>query len=113
MNLWRNICNYVWWKPLEILYFEGPLLFGYGFWCNKNKADICADLTGIPSTHWLINEGPCTDLLENHFNAFAYGVTIFTYFGTIGVLLCGCVFRTCFLRPFIRCLSSGLQERQR
>lgn len=102
--LLQKAIDFLWWKPLEILYFQGPLLFGYGFWCGKNKVDVCAELTEVPAAHW--SSSPytmeiCESLLENHYNAFAYGVTFLGYFIVVGCTVCGVLFQTCCLRPII------------
>ena len=62
--------------PLEILYFHGPKLFGYGFQEGVSAETICSEMTGVRSEFWTQTSesfAECEALLKRKFYAFAIG----------------------------------------
>ena len=97
-----NIYDILWGDRLQNLYFSGPSIYNYGFWANKNRCDICAELTSVPAIHWEENFAQCNLTLDNHFRAFETGVNMVLYltFGItfISLSLCHCM----IIRPLTR-----------
>jgi hypothetical protein len=100
-----DVLDYIWRRPLKILYFGGPSLLGYGFWTGRNTEDICAELTQVTSTHWLqggVEE--CSRLLEHHFDAFYIGSNALIVFGGLLTVICMCLCHCFFVRPITRAI---------
>jgi hypothetical protein len=67
--------------PLEILYFHGPKLWGYGFYEGGRKETICSEVTGVRSGFWSDSQESfteCEDLLRRKFHAFVIGFVAIT-----------------------------------
>jgi len=60
--------------PLRRLYFEGPDVYGYGWWGGRAAPDICAQLTNVDAAFWTRNPDDCRTLLERKFVAFCLGM---------------------------------------
>lgn len=89
-------------EPLQMLYFSGPALHGYGFWEGKAPADACAELTHTPSHFWVANSGECIALLNRHFDGFYVGFIVFLYCLALYTLLTHVWFRIMIMRPALR-----------
>lgn len=73
--------------PLMELYFNGPGLYGYGFWSGKTTQHICAELTGVPEDHWINNTNVCLVLIQRQFEAFLVFIYFIIYILIIYILL--------------------------
>lgn len=89
-------------EPLQMLYFSGPALHGYGFWEGKAPADACAELTHTPSHFWVVNSGECIALLNRHFDGFYVGFIVLVYCVAVYTLLTHVWFRIMIMRPALR-----------
>ena len=58
-------------EPLRALYFDGPDLYGHGFWGGRNPEDICAQLSSVPADTWKNRmSDECQSMLERKFRSF-------------------------------------------
>jgi len=55
--------------PLQRLYFQGPRLFGYGFWKGASQHDICAALTNHNSEFWAQHSDACAQIVRRDFQS--------------------------------------------
>lgn len=69
LSLLRLAYSYCIVRPLAVLYLHGPILRGFGMWGGAAPADICAQLTGVRSDHWLRHEDECLAHIRQHFDA--------------------------------------------
>lgn len=71
-----DLIRILWYDPIEKLYWYGPIWFG------QEKADICSQLTQVPSSHWMKEVGKenCELLLKKKFDSFYIGFNSFIYF---------------------------------
>lgn len=60
-------------QPIAYAYINGPA--SLGGWVGMEAADICAELSGFPSTHWLKNEEECIERIRQKFTA----ITVFVW----------------------------------
>ena len=69
--MWSQICSQIWntlfVHPLRRLYLEGPAPL---FWQSQPKADICAQLSGVPSKFWDTNLLECENTINVKFHSF-------------------------------------------
>ena len=56
--------------PLFQLYLSGPSVHSVGFWEGRPKEEICATMTGVPSSHWSVNQSLCEELIMNRFESW-------------------------------------------
>lgn len=73
-------------RALEAVYWHGPSCGGYGFWNGKDPADICAQLTEIPASHWIQNMSVCKTKLYVQFTSFRITVGIILFLCVFGIL---------------------------
>ena|SRR3990167_6126580 len=69
--------------PLRTLYFEGPTLYGYGFWNGISPPEICSVITRTSVAMWTANADTileCNHIIAKHFHAFYILVLVFAYF---------------------------------
>lgn len=69
--------------PLKLLYFNGPSMWGIGFWEGKNYEEICSHLTNVQSSFWLHSfekQEMCLNIIEKKYNAFSISLLIIIYF---------------------------------
>jgi hypothetical protein len=52
-------------NPLRLIYMRGPAVKGYGFWNGQDAADVCAQLTKVPSSHWISHPVQCEQYIDN------------------------------------------------
>ena len=91
--------------PLRGLYRNGPAFQGYGFWAGAEDADVCAQLTNVPSNLWRSTPEQithCENLIERHFMSFAWLIFIGMYILFIYKVVVQLWFRYCVLRPAAR-----------
>ncbi len=94
--------------PLKYFYKTGPTWAGG--WQSKENADICAEITKVPSQFWELNNQQCTDAIDKHFLSIYALVKIIIY----GLLLYK-VFSVYFFRytvvfPLERALGKLLER---
>jgi hypothetical protein len=77
--------------PLMTLYFNGPQVGGYGFWEGLSYYEICAQLTGVGSHHWLQNGDECAGLVERKFAAFLVSCYFVAYLLFLQAVVRACV----------------------
>lgn len=87
--------------PLLLLYMHGPRFGSWGFWNGMDYWHICAEMSGVPSTHWLIPENgvTCYQLIYQRFYSFIVLLYVSLY---AAVLACLC----------LRCLKAIANVRQ-
>lgn len=94
--------------PLRALFERGPSWMGG--WQGRDRADICADLTGSPATFWLVHDVECDEIVEKRFQSFLVVVQISVYgylvFTMLGLLVRACIFRWTVTLPMERVLAS-------
>jgi len=73
--------------PLKRLYFDGPRLFGYGFWKGAPVHDICAQLTQHNSEFWKNNPDACREIVEKDFHSIVVLVETVGYFALLYVVI--------------------------
>jgi hypothetical protein len=56
-------------RPLAELYMKGPKLFGMGMWEGMDPIDICAEISGFPSSHWAMHEEECLEKIRSKFES--------------------------------------------
>jgi hypothetical protein len=62
-------------RPLRSLYVQSPSFWGLGGWAGKDVADVCAQLTNVPSTHWETSgSNECEHLVERRFQSFTASI---------------------------------------
>ena len=66
-------------KPFEYVYLHGPAPLG--FWQSLDRADICADLTNVPSGHWQSNMHECHALVARAMDSWIVvaGFSLYMY----------------------------------
>jgi hypothetical protein len=57
-------------RPLAKLFLNGPAWFGIGGWEGKQRTDICAELTKLPSDFWAQNMNTCELFIEKRFYSY-------------------------------------------
>lgn len=87
----RSLLYFVLEMPLLALYLGGP---GWlGGWSGRDISAVCADLTGVPETHWYINQWECERLVIRKFEAlliaFYFGLYLVALGWAIGVCIRG------------------------
>jgi hypothetical protein len=74
MRWWSSIIEWVRHvlvlAPLRALYLKGPSVGEYGFWGGAAPDDICAALTGSPSSFWRTSPLECERLIDARFESF-------------------------------------------
>ena len=101
----RLLSNCIWYcigLPLKILYFNGPSIYGFGFWEGRSGEDICSQLTNVDSAFWKENPSVCVDILDKKFGSFALSLGILVYFILLITFTKECLSRM-FLRRRRRC----------
>lgn len=82
--------------PLSKLYLYGPWMGGWGFWCGKSFADICASLTNTSADIWKIEQDACVDLINKNFYSILTVINVVGFylvlFGTSRYVLLKCLF---------------------
>lgn len=73
--------------PLRRLYFDGPRIYGYGFWKGAAAHDICASLTNHSSEFWLGHSAACQEIIAKDFNSIVVLVETIGYFAALYVLI--------------------------
>lgn len=81
-------------QPLMHVYLNGPQIAGYGCWESKNQADICAEMTGVSSDHWVGQVAACAELIERHFDIMMTLFYLILYLILLKVIITA-VFRLC------------------
>lgn len=94
-----------WKTPLRILYLHGPSLAGYGFWANKQSADICSEITSVSATHWQLQPEMCSVLIDDHFESFHVGVTSLVYFSSLFLVTIASICHCFCIRPITNKLT--------
>lgn len=56
--------------PLMAVYLEGPSVGQFGGWDGRPFYDICATLTNVPSSHWIVSRESCELLIFQRFESF-------------------------------------------
>ncbi len=69
--------------PLTLLYLQGPLLAGFGFYQGKSLIDICSVITKVEAAFWAQHTEKCNDLIYLQVNSFI----LTCHMSIIGVLL--------------------------
>jgi hypothetical protein len=97
--LFKSFVFYLVDQPLFNLYLNGPALGGYGFWEGKERAQMCAELTGVPEREWLNASDACESLIMRKFNALVVGIHFLSY-----LIVCSCLCcKTWSLCSFVVC----------
>lgn len=65
-------------RPLTILYLKGPKIYNIGMWSGADYQDICQELTGVSSSHWLSNPEHCVNVIQKRFDAVIIGIWFIT-----------------------------------
>jgi hypothetical protein len=89
-------------KPLQILYFQGPNIRGYGFWGGISEVDACAQLTGVSALVWSVQTKACAELLERNFVSFSTAVFIGAYVCALYSLARTALFHYFYVRPLMQ-----------
>jgi hypothetical protein len=99
--------------PLKQLYFQGPVLHGYGFWGGVATEDMCASMTpGTTAAFWFKNKDDCSHLVDLHFQSFLISVQTIIYLVTLYKLVNMFFFRTFVLRPALSQMQELLAHSQ-
>ena len=89
--------------PLHDLYFNGPLLYGYGFWGGTAKEEICTTLSpGTTAFFWRNNSDQCDSVLDMRFNAFKVAVKFGVYLLCVYRLIHWACFQLFVMRPMLK-----------
>lgn len=99
--------------PLKLLYYDGPLIMGFGGWQGIPKEDICSQLTKVPSTMWLGQIHNCTDLIERHFNSYLIAFFATIYFLFIYKIIAHLWFKYFILKPILQEIKLLYQSNSR
>ena len=70
-------------NPLKRLYYNGPRLYGYGFWRGVPLHDICASLTSYDSEFWQLHNQACLEIVEKDFNSMVVLFETVLYFAAL------------------------------
>ena len=90
-------------SPLRTLYFQGPLMAGYGFWAGAAKEDMCASLSpGTSAFFWSSNMTQCEALLQQRYTAFCVAIKFMLYLWALYRLVHWATFQLFVLRPVLR-----------
>jgi hypothetical protein len=99
-------------SPLRTLYFQGPLLAGYGFWAGASREDMCASLSpGTSAFFWSANAAQCEALLQQRYVAFCVAVKFILYLWALYRLLHWASFQLFVLRPVLRRVDHMMELR--
>jgi hypothetical protein len=85
---WRCLSPFPWgWRPLllwpfKTVYMHGPRLWGGGCWEGAPPADVCAGITGVPSSFWDSQADVCADVIERRVTGIAIAAVVFTMVGS-------------------------------
>lgn len=97
--------------PLHDLYFNGPLLYGYGFWGGTAKEEICTTLSpGTTAFFWSNNSDQCDSVLDMRFNAFKVAVKFGGYLFCVYRLIHWACFQLFVMRPMLKRVDHILQD---
>ena len=66
----------------KVIYFDGPKYFGG--WQGRSKFDICAQLTNLKSSYWMLKKEDCDEILDEHLERT---FRVFSSFGTLFFIL--------------------------
>lgn len=97
--------------PIKSLYFKGPSIYGWGGWGGINAADICSQLTQVPSSHWTIYYQGCNELLERKFESFMVVVGFSVYLWALYKLISYLWFRYFIVAPLMAEIKSMFPEK--
>jgi hypothetical protein len=81
------VYTYVVVKPMAKFYLKGPRFFNLGMWGGMEPQDICAEITGVASSHWTKNYEDCYNIIQQRFDAVMIGAWL--------VFLIFVVYKTC------------------
>lgn len=73
--------------PIKRLYFEGPRIYGYGFWKGAATHDICAALTNHNSDFWLAHPVACKEIIEKDFHSIVVLFETIGYFALLYIFI--------------------------
>lgn len=65
--------------PFRVVYLHGPRVWGSGGWEGADTADVCAGLSGAPSSFWSADEGrqtQCDRIITNRVTGIAIGALV-------------------------------------
>ena len=79
VSLWQGLL----YRALASLYFQGPAPFG---WRGMAAADICASLSGTPSTFWEEHYAGCEELLLASFRSWQCVIDVVFVYGVLAVV---------------------------
>ncbi len=86
-NIYIYIYTIIFVLPLTLLYLQGPLLAGFGFYQGRTLIDICSTITNVNSEFWTQNIGKCSDIIYVHLNSFLLSCHIVIVVGMVVLVL--------------------------
>ena len=78
-SFFQSIIDMLFEAPLFQLYIHGPAFHNFGFWEGRPKEEICSSMTGVPTSHWSINQMLCEELILNRFESWIVLVYVGIY----------------------------------
>lgn len=74
LTFFTLLYTYIIVKPMAKFYLKGPKIYGFGMWGGMESQDICAEITGVASSHWTKNREDCYNIIQQRFDAVMIGV---------------------------------------
>ena len=108
--------KYIFYYPLQILYLKGPSFGSFGFWNGKSYADICSQLTNVPSSTWessYVLQDECKNLIEKNFNSFYISLLSIYYFYIMYALYNYYWYRYFYWKPFLKDIQILVENKKK
>lgn len=107
--------KYVFYYPLQSLYFNGPNIGNFGFWNGKSYADICSQLTNVPAHTWETDvlKIECLELINKNFNSFYITILFILYIYIIYILINYYWYRYFYWKPFLEDIKFLVKKKKK
>lgn len=87
-------------------------MWGGGCWEGADAADVCAGLTGAPSSFWTANADTCCKIIERRVTGIAIGCTTVAVVGALLWLAWSYTHYRLYIAPFVNALHAKNMARK-
>ena len=88
--------------PFKTLYLHGPKVWGGGCWEGADVVDVCAGLTGAPSSFWTDNTKQCDAVIDRRVTGLAIGSTTIVLMVSVLWVAWAYTHYCLYVSPFLR-----------
>lgn len=87
--------------PMKLLFLNGPLLHGYGFWQGASFETICASASGTDALFWVQHVDECHLIVDRKILGFALSIYFMLIITIIYIITNAMIMRYLYVQPFL------------